>query len=503
MSTNPSAKIFDQLLARVQSYLPESNLEILKKAYQFSQRAHQDQWRSAGDPYITHPLEVANILSFFHLDLPTLAAALLHDVLEDTRTSAETLKKEFGEEIARLVEGVTKIASLEELHSEELLTHKAKKSELLQQAENWRKMLIATAHDIRVILLKLADRLHNMQTLESLEPERKKRIAEETLTLYAPLAQRLGIYQLKSKLEDLSFKILEPELYSSLKQKLDQQAQQREEELKKTIQKIEGLLSNLNFPYKISARPKNLYSIYRKMLRQNKSFEEIQDLSGVRILTDTVEHCYALLGMMHTRFTPVPNTFTDYIAMPKNNLYQSLHTTVQIEKGEMVEIQIRTEEMHQTAEVGIAAHWRYKLSPKSELQSLKLESDSVDERLDWLKQLLEWQTESKKPEEFLEDLKVELQFDQVFVFTPKGEVKKLPQGATPVDFAYAVHTEIGHQCVGAKINNKMVRLDTKLKSGDQCEILLKKGGHPHKDWLDFVRTPRAKAKIRKFFREAK
>lgn len=498
----PSKKIFDQLLARAQGYLLESNLEILKKAYQFSQTAHQHQLRAGGSPYITHPLEVAIILSEFHLDLPTLTAALLHDVLEDTSASPETLKKEFGEEVAHIVEGVTKIASLEEIHSGELLTHKAKKAELLQQAENWRKMLIATAHDIRVILLKLADRLHNMQTLESLEPERKKRIAEETLTLYAPMAQRLGIYQMKSQLEDLSFKILEPELYSSLKQKLAYQQQQREEQLKKYMAKIEEVLGNLNFPYKISARPKNLYSIYRKMLRQNKSFEEIQDLSGVRILTDTVEHCYALLGMIHNRFTPLPNTFTDYIAVPKNNLYQSLHTTIEMAKGEIVEIQIRTEEMHQTAEYGIAAHWRYKLSPQSAIHSpQKNNKDSVDERLDWLKHLLEWQSESKKPEEFLEDLKVELQFDQVFVFTPKGEVKKLPQGSTPVDFAYAVHTEIGHQCIGAKINNKMVRLDTKLKSGDQVEILLKKGGHPHKDWLNFVRTPRAKAKIRKFFRE--
>lgn len=497
---------FQLILEKVHSYLPDENTALLDKAYAFSKTAHEKQLRQGGDPYITHPLAVTTTLAELHLDLPTLAAGLLHDVLEDTTVSEETLQTEFGEEVTRIVQGVTKIDSLENLAMEHPKSQSARA--LTEQAENWRKMLIATAHDIRIILLKLADRKHNIETLEFLNPEKRKRIAEETLTLYAPMAQRLGMYQLKSALEDLCFKYLEPEIYSTLKKKFTEREASREDALKKRVQKVESVLSVSSFPYRVSARPKNLYSIYRKMLRQNKPFEEIQDLSGIRILTDTIEHCYALLGIIHTQFAPLPESFTDYISLPKSNLYQSLHTTVNLSKDEIVEIQIRTEEMHRIAEYGVAAHWRYKQlsemrKPKpAEHPAEKTIKDSLDEKLDWLKQLLEWQQETDNPKEFLEGLKTEFEFDQVFVFTPKGEVKKLPRGSTPIDFAYAVHTELGHQCVGAKVNDKMARLDSLLKSGDRCQILIRKGQHPHKDWLEWVKTPRAKSKIRKFFRES-
>ena len=336
---NPELETFQSILENSRSYLPEPGKEILEKAYEFSRKAHQQQLRAGGDPYITHPLAVTRILSELHLDIPTLVAGLLHDVLEDTTVTREILQTEFGEEVTRIVEGVTKIDSLERLapeHSGEASSHS-----LAQQAENWRKMLIATAHDVRVILLKLADRRHNMETLEFLGPEKRKRIAEETLTLYVPLAQRLGMYQLKSSLADLSLKFLEPEIYAALLTKINETQTQREEYLKKCVEKIETILSPHNIPHKVSARPKNLHSIYHKMTRQNKPFEEIQDLAAVRLLTDTVEHCYALLGIIQAHFIPVTDTFTDYIAIPKNNFYQSLHTTVSTGKNEMVEIQIK------------------------------------------------------------------------------------------------------------------------------------------------------------------
>ncbi|MBI2118178.1 MAG: bifunctional (p)ppGpp synthetase/guanosine-3',5'-bis(diphosphate) 3'-pyrophosphohydrolase [Elusimicrobia bacterium] len=493
---------FDSILEKVHSYLPDQNLEILEKAYQFSLKAHRDQSRAGGDPYITHPLAVTKILSELQLDIATLCAGLLHDVLEDTQVSNSLLKNEFGEEITTLVEGVTKIDSLEHLSSNpENLPFFTSNPELLKQAEYWRKMIIATAKDIRVILLKLADRKHNMETLEFLISDKQKKIAEETLTLYAPLAQRLGMYKLKSDMEDLCLKYLDPEKYVILKQKIDQREIQREEWIKKCVEKIKSILSLHPFPYRSSSRPKNLYSIYRKMLKQNKPFEEIQDLVGIRLVTDTVEHCYALLGVIHTHFSPVPGSFTDYISVPKNNMYQSLHTTIAFNKDEIVEIQIRTEQMNQVCEYGIAAHWRYKQGAAAQTLSADEKPDVGEDKLDWIKQILEWQQDAKNPKEFLDWLKLDLNFDQVFVFTPKGEVKKLPQGSTPIDFAYCVHTELGHQCIGAKVNNKMVRLDTILKSGDRCEIITRKGQKPHKDWLELVKTPRAKSKIRKFLRE--
>jgi GTP pyrophosphokinase len=487
---------FAAILKKVREYLPGQDTRLLEKAFIFSQYAHGIQQRAGGDPYITHPLAVADLLADLRLDIPTLAASLLHDVLEDTPTSTETLRSEFGDEITHLVEGVTKVDALPppELGID---GHGTKLSpEIIHQAENWRKMLVATAHDVRVIVLKLADRRHNMETLGCLSREKQKRIAEETLTLYAPIAQRLGMYKLKSALEDLSIKALEPEIYAELLKKTADEDRKREDMIRRCTEKLEAVLSAHDFPCRVLARPKNIYSIYRKMIRQNKPFEEIQDQVGIRLITDSVEHCYALLGAVQTNFEPVEGSFTDYIAMPKTNFYQSLHTTVRLSPSEIFEIQIRTEAMHRVSEYGVAAHWRYKQEahgggPK----------DSFEDKLDWIKQIMEWQQETQNPKEFLEGLKVELDFDQVFVFTPKGEVKKLPAGSTPVDFAFSVHTDLGWQCVGAKVNDKMVRLDYQLKSGDRCEILTRKGQKPHKDWLEFVKTPRARSKIRKFLKE--
>ncbi len=487
---------FESLFKQIQSYLPNQDLSILKKAYQFSEAAHQEQKRAAGDPYITHPLAVVQTLCDLQLDVPTLAAGLLHDVLEDTAVTKETLIKEFGKEITSLVEGVTKISSMEQMSKTGQEAFPTLSSTALaQQAEYWRKMLIATAQDIRVILLKLADRFHNMETLQFLNPEKRKRIAEETLTLYAPLAQRLGMYTLKVQLEDLSFKYLEPEAYETLQNKLNEGSVQSQENLKKYADKIESVLKGVAIPYKMSARPKNIYSIYRKMMKQNKPFEEIQDLIGVRLITNTVENCYALLGTIHTHFFPIPNTFTDYIAYPKTNFYQSLHTTLKLSEQEIVEVQIRTEAMHELCEYGIASHWKYKQGVPSNSK------ESIEDRLDWIKQILEWQQDAKNPKEFIEWLKLELEFDEVYVFTPKWEVKKLPLGATILDFAYAIHTELGHHCIGGKINDRMVRIDMDLKSGERCEILTRKNQTPHKDWLEFAKTPQAKSKIRKFLRE--
>lgn len=478
------------------SYLSPAVQEPLRLAFEFSKRAHSEQLRAGGDPFVTHPLAVAKILGEFHMDMVTLQAGLLHDVIEDTKVSRDELKIEFGEEVAGIVEGVTKIDQMEQMVAGPKTDASAKT--ITEQAENWRKMLIATAKDVRVILLKLADRRHNMETLGALPEAKRKRISEETLTLYVPLAQRLGMYDLKSDLADLSLKYLEPQVYEEMESKIAASRAQREDHLKTCVEKIEAVLKPLNIPFRVSARPKSIHSVYRKMIRQNKPFEEIQDLSGVRIITDTVENCYAILSAVHAAFKPVADSFTDYISIPKNNLYQSLHTSVEISEGDIVEVQIRTEEMNGIAEYGVAAHWRYKLGDPTSTEGKK---DTVEAKMDWLKQTLEWLAESQDPKEVLDGLKTELEFDQVFVFTPKGEVKKLPAGSTPVDFAYDVHTELGNSCVGAKVNGKMARLDYRLKSGDRCEIQTRKGQHPHKDWLASVKTPRARSKIRKYFRE--
>ena len=415
-------------------------------------------------------------------DLETIAAGLLHDVLEDTQIPHETFKKEFGDEIYTLVAGVTKIETL----------HFSSRDEA--QAENWRKMILATAKDIRVIVIKLADRLHNMRTLNFLTNEKQLEISHETLSLYAPLAQRLGIFSLKSELEDLSFKYLYPDEYDSLSAKVSLRFTRREKLLEEFKANLEKNLGAANIPHRILTRAKNLYSIYRKMLKQHLPFEEIQDALGIRIITDSVINCYALLGTVHSVFKPVAGSFTDYIAVPKMNLYQSLHTSVIVSSGEIVEIQIRTEEMHRTSEYGIAAHWRYKLGESGADKHL-------DEKLNWLRQWMEWLQDLSSPREFIESFKTDLELDQIFVFTPKGDVKCLPEGATPIDFAYRVHSDIGDTCIGAKINGKMARLDDELKSGDRCEIINRRNSTPKKDWLTVVKTAGARSKIRKWIRE--
>ncbi|MFA6002857.1 MAG: RelA/SpoT family protein [Elusimicrobiota bacterium] len=476
----PSKKI--KLLEDFSAYAPHVDLTILEKAYDFSVHAHGDQERASGEEYFIHCHAVAASLVEWKMDLPTICAGLLHDILEDTPTKQEALRAEFGEEITRLVLGVTKLDHLQYSSRDDV------------QAENWRKMLLATAQDIRVIVIKLADRLHNMQTLGYLSEEKQLRISHETISLYAPLAHRLGMFQLKGQLEDLAFQYLHKPEYADLNAKVNATLATREATLKKFKESVEKALANSNIPHRILSRSKSLYSIYGKMQRQNKPFEEIQDALGVRIITDTISNCYALLGIVHTQFKPMAGTFTDYISIPKMNLYQSLHTTVMGPDGELVEIQLRTYEMHRTAEYGIAAHWRYKTGEQAR-------DAHLEEKLNWLRQWIEWLQDLKSPREFLDSLKTDLELNQVFVFTPAGEVKPLPAGATPLDFAFTVHTQIGMACVGAQVNNKMVKLDYQLKSGDICKIITKKGSVPKKDWLTVVKTARARSKIRQYLRE--
>jgi GTP pyrophosphokinase len=470
------------LIARFAAYEPHVDTVLLEKAYDYSHEAHANQERASGEHYFIHCDAVASSLVEWKMDLPTICAGLLHDVLEDTPITADSLRSAFGEEITRLVEGLTKLSHLQFSSRDDA------------QAENWRRMLLATAQDVRVIIVKLADRFHNMKTLNYLDHDRQIRIAQETMSLYAPLAHRLGMFQVKSQLEDLAFLALHPAEYEDLNRKVSATLAAREVTLARFKEEVQKALETTSIPHRILARTKSLYSIYQKMLRQNKPFEEIQDALGVRIITDTVTNCYALLGVVHTNFKPVSGSFTDYIAIPKMNLYQSLHTTVMGPGGELVEIQLRTDEMNRTAEFGIAAHWRYKIG--GDARDLHLE-----EKLDWLRQWIEWLQDLKNPREFLDSFKTDLELNQVFVFTPAGEVKALPAGATPLDFAFAVHTEVGQSCVGAQVNNKMVKLDTELKSGDICKVITRKGAEPKKDWLKMVRTARARSKIRHYLRE--
>lgn len=472
----------EKILKDFSAYAPHVETDILAKAFDYSLKAHAHQARASGEDYFIHCQAVAESLIEWKMDLPTVCAGLLHDVIEDTPVTSENLRREFGEEITKLVIGMTKLDSLKFSSHDET------------QAENWRKMLLATAQDIRVIIIKLADRFHNMKTLKFLPPDKQQRIAHETMSLYAPLAHRLGMFELKGELEDLAFFYLFPSEFEGLDAQIKALDSSRGATLGRFTDRIEKALAESNIPHRILARTKSLNSIYQKMLRQNKPFEEIQDALGVRLITDTVANCYALLGIVHTEFKPVSGSFTDYISIPKMNLYRSLHTTVMSRGGDLVEIQIRTDEMHRTSEYGIAAHWRYKLGESS--QDLHLE-----EKLNWLRQWIEWLQDLKNPREFLDSLKTDLEFNQVFVFTPAGEVKPLPAGATPIDFAFTVHTEIGKSCVGARVNNKMVKLDYTLKSGDICTIQTKKGSQPKKDWLKIVKTARARSKIRHHLRE--
>ena len=471
----------DDLLKKFHEYSTQDTT-VLEYAWNYSKEAHSDQKRASGEIYFVHCVAVADILVDYKMDQETIAAGLLHDVLEDTKITHDTFRKEFGEEIYELVAGVTKIETLKFSSRDEA------------QAENWRKMILATAKDIRVIVIKLADRLHNMRTLKFLTREKQLEIGHETISLYAPLAQRLGIFQLKSELEDLSFKFLFPDEFQSLLAKVQLRYVMREKLLENFKTGLEKHLAGTQVPCRVLSRAKNLYSIYRKMLRQEKPFEEIQDALGVRIITDSVINCYALLGTVHSVFKPVAGSFTDYIAVPKMNLYQSLHTSVMADSGEVIEIQIRTEDMHRTSEYGIAAHWRYKMGEKGADKHL-------DEKLNWLRQWMEWLQDLSSPREFIESFKTDLELDQIFIFTPKGDVKSLPVDATPLDFAYTIHTDIGNSCIGAKVNNKMVRIDHALKSGDMCEIITRKNSAPKKDWLTTVKTAGARSHIRKYLRE--
>lgn len=472
---------FNDIVEQMESYYPEADLSLLEKAYVFSAKVHRGQVRLSGEPYLIHPLEVAVILARMRLDLETIAAGLLHDVLEDTLTTYEELKEAFGPGIAELVEGVTKISRLHFRSSEEA------------QAENYRKMILAMTKDIRVILIKLADRLHNMRTLKYHQPDKRRTIAQETLDIYAPIAGRLGIDWIKTELEDLAFRHLEPKIYASLARRVKRERKKRE----KYIEEVKGILherlKEQGIEAEVSGRVKEPYSIYRKMQRLGVEFDEIYDIVAFRIIVDTVKECYQSLGIIHALWTPVPGKFKDYIALPKANLYQSLHTTVIGPYGERMEIQIRTWDMHRVAEEGIAAHWKYKEGEEITEEDVK--------KFGWLRQILEWQQEMEDSREFLSSLKVDLYPAEVYVFTPKGEVKELPKGATPVDFAYSIHTEVGHHCAGAKVDGRLVPLDYQLRSGETVEIITSPKRHPSRDWLRFVKTSRARAKILRFLKE--
>lgn len=461
------------------------NIDKIEKAYRFAEEAHRGQLRISGDDYILHPLEVALILVELELDDSTIMAAMLHDVVEDTEHTLDDIKKAFGEEVACLVDGVTKLGRIEY------------KSKMEVQVENLRKMFLAMAKDIRVILIKLADRLHNMRTLKFQSEKKQKEIAQETLEIYAPLANRLGIFRIKWELEDIAFRFLNPQEYFDLVEGISLKRKEREEQINEVIEQLSLKLEEVGIECDIAGRPKHFYSIYKKMVNQNKDLSEIYDLTAIRVIVGTVNDCYGALGIIHTLWKPIPGRFKDYIAMPKPNMYQSLHTTLVGNHGEPFEIQIRTWEMHRTAEYGIAAHWKYKEGKKVD--------NYFEQKLSWLRQLLEWQhDDSRDAGEFMESLKVDLFADTVFVFTPKGDVVELPADSCPIDFAYRVHTDVGHKCIGAKINGRIVPLETKLKNGDIIEILTSKNPTgPSRDWVCLVKTSQAKNRIRQWFKKEK
>lgn len=473
--------MIEDLIKIVEKYMTKEEVAFVMKAYEYAKLMHKDQKRKSGEPYIIHPVNVAIILADLDMDVETIVSALLHDVVEDTPATYDDIKEMFSEDVAKIVDGVTKLNKLNYKSSEAF------------QAENLRKMILAMNNDIRVIIVKLADRLHNLRTLEYMNEEKRKQKAQETIEIYAPLAGRLGIFKIKWELEDLSLRYLDPEGYYDLVEKINKKRSEREKEINEIIKKISAELDKQELHYDISGRPKNFYSIYKKMKGKSKSFESIYDLIAVRILVDTVKDCYAVLGIVHSMWKPLPGRFKDYIAMPKPNMYQSLHTTVISDTGEIFEIQIRTYEMHEVAEYGIAAHWKYKGG--------KTQGKDVDSKLDWLRQLLEWQKDLKDPKEFIDTLKIDFFDDEVFVFTPNGDVVDLPEGSTPVDFAYRVHTGVGNTCVGAKVDSRIVPLNYKLKNGNIVEVITQKSSSgPSRDWLKFVKSPRAKQKIKQWFK---
>ncbi len=466
----------DQLLDRVQSYQPDADLGMVRKAYEFSAKAHEGQTRRSGEPYVKHPVAVAGVLTSLKTDVTAIVAGLLHDTLEDTVATTGELEREFGKDVVHLVDGVTKIGKITFKSSEE------------KQAENFRKMVLSMADDIRVVIIKLADRLHNMRTLEHLSEGKRLEIAQETLEIYAPLANRIGVGWVKNELEDLCLKHLKPDVYEMLRVRVAKRDEDRQQYIQEVRELVEKALVEHGLSGAVYGRPKHLYGVYQKMNKQSISFEEVYDLTALRIITDTKMNCYALLGVIHSLWRPIPGRFKDYIAIPKSNLYQSLHTTVVGPKGEHVEFQIRTEEMHRVAEYGIAAHWKYKEQGRVQ--------DKDSKAFGWLRQFIEWQSDLPDNRQFMDSVKLELFHDVVYVFTPKGTVKELPKDSTPVDFAYAIHTEVGDHCVGAKVNGKIVPLKYELESGDTIEILTSPNQTPHKDWLKFVRTSRAKTKIK-------
>jgi GTP pyrophosphokinase len=470
------------LLATLREHHQQADLSIVDRAFDLAVAAHAGQVRASGEPYVTHPIASAQILAELGLDPVAAAGALLHDVPEDTEYSLADVEEGFGPEVAHLVDGVTKLSRFS-THSHEQ-----------RQAENIRKMFLAMADDIRVVLIKLADRLHNMRTLDALGREKQQRIARQTMEIYAPLAERLGIWQVKWELEDLSFKALEPEAYRDLAKLLDTRRTGRETFIERAIEELRPRLLDAGIEAELQGRPKHLYSIWKKMQRKAAEFGEIYDVYAIRLLVDEVRDCYAALGIVHSIWRPIPGQFDDYIAVPKNNLYQSLHTAVIALDGKPLEIQIRTHAMHQVSEVGIAAHWRYKEGTKAERD--------YDAKLAWLRQLMDWQRDVSDATEFVEGIKLDIFQDQVFVFTPRGDVKDLPAGATPLDFAYRIHTDVGHRTIGAKVNNRLVPLDYRLKNGDIVEIVTTKGEHgPSRDWLNLVRTSHAREKIRQWFKK--
>jgi len=472
----------NDIIDKVAVYYPAADFDIIRKAYAYSAYAHRNQVRLSGEPYLIHPIEVANLLAEMRMDVASIAAGLLHDTLEDDpMTSIEDLSLRFGDEITALVEGLTKISKIKFKSSRE------------HQAENYRKMILAMVKDIRVLIIKLADRVHNMRTLEFKKPARQIEIARETLDIYAPLANRLGISWMKQELEDSSLRYLEPAIYKELEEKVARKELESRDFIERIIKIIRRNLDHFHIEGEVGGRLKHIYSIYRKMVRRNIAFEQIYDIIAFRILVDSKAECYNVLGMIHALWHPVPSRFKDFISMPKANMYQSLHTTVIGPEGRHIEFQIRTFEMHQIAELGIAAHWHYK-------EGYQLD-DHDRKQMDWLRQMIEWQQEVESPGEFLDSVKIDLFSEAVYVFTPAGEVKELPNGSTPVDLAYAIHSNIGDHCTGARVDGKLVPLRYQLKNGEMIEILTSKRQHPNKDWLGFVKTSKARTKIRQWVKK--